>query len=145
MTITEFLTARYDEDEALARELLRDLEAQIAESGFQADERGPFTPTRQLAAEMWAQYGGQTRWRNFARGRTIARFADPAHVLADIAAKRAILALHTCQCPDPDCRDCGECSGAHHADPTPAPCGTVKVLAQPHAEHPDFDPAWKVA
>lgn len=142
MTITEFLTARYDEVEAEARGLLRDLEVQIAESGFQADERGPFTPTRQLAAEMWAQYAGQTRWRNFARGRTIARFADPARVLADIAAKRAIVELHAdtheCTGPtlvsDPDLQE-GDYGG---------PCTTLRLLAQPFAEHPDFDPAWRV-
>jgi hypothetical protein len=69
----------------------------------------------------------------------------PAHVLADIAAKRAIVEEHTCQCPDPDCGDCGACSGYHHADPTPAPCTTLRLLVQPYAERPDFDPQWRAA
>jgi hypothetical protein len=137
MTITEFLTARLDEDEAVARELLRDLEAQIAESGFQADDRGPFTPTRQLSAEMWAQYAGQTRWRNFARGRTIARFADPTRVLADVAAKRAIVAEHV------------EAKAYYETHPS-TPAGelaglekVVRLLAQPHVEHPDWREEWR--
>jgi hypothetical protein len=129
MTITEFLTARYDEAEAAARAAM-DVEPAYAHYGGTAAEA--FLALAVSEGETEEAAAHFERWR-------------PEHVLADIAAKRAILALHTCQCPDPDCRDCGECSGAHHADPTPAPCGTVKVLAQPHAEHPDFDPAWKVA
>lgn len=101
--ITEFLTERWDAEEAVAQEHL-------------------------------ARVAGSPR-RN---GKTDAR-----RRVADIAAKRAIVELHTCRCPNPDCRDCGACSGEHHADPTPAPCDTVKALAQPYAEHPDFDPAWR--
>ena len=33
-----------------------------------------------------------------------------------VAAKREIIPDHTCQCPDPDCGDCGACSGDHHAE-----------------------------
>lgn len=62
--------------------------------------------------------------------------------LAECAAKRAIIELHTCQCPDPDCKDCGACSGGHHADPTPFPCDTIKAVAAIHSDHPDFDQAW---
>lgn len=144
MTITEFLTARLDEDEAVARELLRDLEGQIAESGFQADERGPFTPTRQLAAEMWAQYAGQTRWRSFARGRTIARFADPARVLADIAAKRAIVALliQSERTLQEDVIDEATLLAARHG--LLVAQMACRSLTQPYAEHPDFNPAWRV-
>lgn len=87
MTITEFLTARYDEREAAAR----------------ASE-----------TKVWAS--------------TVAEQAhialnDPAYVLADIAAKRAIVELH------------GTSVGMD---------AVLDLLAQPFAEHADFDPAWRV-
>lgn len=101
MTITEFLEARFDED-----------------------ERFTYNP-----ALMPVSGPGLSDLVKRAR--------------ADIAAKRAIVAEHTCRCPDPDCGDCGACSGYHHADPTPAPCTTIRLLLQPFAEHADFDEGWK--
>lgn len=74
---------------------------------------------------------------------------DPARVLAEIAAKRAILDLHELVTPHDDddlapwresqpglqlCREC---------DWKPFPCPTVRLLAQPYADHPDFDPTWR--
>lgn len=64
-------------------------------------------------------------------------------VLAEVQAKRAILDLHTCTCPNPNCTDCDACSGQHHADPTPAPCETIKHLALPYADHPDYREEWR--
>jgi hypothetical protein len=87
---------------------------------------------------------------------------DPARVLADVAAKRKIVEMHRPQyvSDDPDkhygshyevigsreilvrdeephlpnwCRTCQELS----------PCPTVRQLALPHADHPDYDPAWR--
>jgi len=92
LTITEFLEARISEDEKQAAALLKDLEGEVAESYAGAvDERGPFTPQRLLSAKMWAQFAGQSKWRNFAEGQHIAYLADPARVLAECAAKRAII------------------------------------------------------
>ena len=68
---------------------------------------------------------------------------NPARVLAEVDAKRRILNEHACPCPDPDCGDCGACSGDHHADPTPAPCTTVRLLALPFTGHPDYRPEWR--
>lgn len=62
-------------------------------------------------------------------------------LLRDIEAKRAIVGLHVCPCPA-DCGECGECSGAHHADPTPAPCDTLRHLAAVYVDHPDHNPEW---
>jgi hypothetical protein len=65
----------------------------------------------------------------------------PAHrsrVLAECAAKRRIVDLHR------DARgDCYSCSGDHGSDPTAAPCETVRELALPYADHPDYDEAWR--
>jgi len=92
LTITEFLEARISEDEKQAAALLKDLEGEVAESYAGAvDERGPFTPQRLLSAKMWAQFAGQSKWRNFAEGQHIAYLADPSRVLAECAAKRAII------------------------------------------------------
>lgn len=143
--LTDFLLARIAEDEAAARYLLRDLEGQIAEGGFGADERGPFTPTRQLAAEMWAFYAGQTRWRNFARGQHIARFSDPSRVLAECEAKRRIVEAHplTSDAVGTGCRTCDldEDGMLVMAD---GGCTTLRALAFPYADHLDFREEWRV-
>jgi dienelactone hydrolase len=68
---------------------------------------------------------------------------DPKRTIAEVEAKRLILAEHTCACPNPDCRDCGACSGDHHADPTPAPCRTLRLLALPYAGEPGYREDWR--
>ena len=78
----------------------------------------------------------------FEVGEHIARH-DPARVLAEVDAKRRILDEHTCRCPDPDCQDCGACSGPHHADPAPAPCTTLRLLALPYAGQPGYRDEWR--
>jgi hypothetical protein len=135
MTLTEFLLARIAEREAKARALLRDLEAQIEEEDLGPDERGPFTPARMLSAQLWAHYDGQTRRRSFARGQQIATLADPGRVLVECEAKRLIVALHkpeSGQHPD----FCGH-------DLRELPCPTLRALALPYADHPDYLPEWK--
>jgi hypothetical protein len=77
---------------------------------------------------------------------------EPAFVLADIASKRRILAHHNwvaaplcitwsipSPLPDPYCETCGsdEC-------PTLWPCDTIKLLAAPFDQHPDYDPSWRI-
>jgi hypothetical protein len=95
VTITEFLEARIAEDEKKASALLRDLEGQVSEEyAGMVDERGPMTPTRLLGAQMWAQYAGQSKRRSFAKGQQIAYLANPMRVLAECAAKRAIIEQH---------------------------------------------------
>lgn len=65
---------------------------------------------------------------------------DPARVLADLAAKRQIIAEH--------CDDGGKCDVC--ADPPvyeatwrPFPCKTLRLLALPYADHPDYQESWK--
>jgi hypothetical protein len=130
--LAEFLPARIAEDEAAARALLDDLTAQLAYGYYPPDEHGTFTPQRLLRAEMWAQYAGQSRWRNFARGQHIARLAAPARVLAECEAKRRIvdnMAAYVAIVPSHPIADV-----ALH---------TLRVLALPYADHPDYDEAWR--
>lgn len=144
-TLTEFLLARIAEDEAAARDLLRDLETQIVESGFRVDERGPVTPTRQLAAEMWAHYRGQTRWRNVARGQHIARLSDPARVLAECEAKRRIVEFaEEATCLDAQV-DNERRLGARDMQTEPYLGNSIlAALALPYADHMDFREEWRV-
>jgi len=64
----------------------------------------------------------------------IARW-DPERVLAECAAKRAILEGHH---PIDPC-------DAHDTGFGTIPCDTVLSLAQPYADRPGFDPAWRIA
>lgn len=72
---------------------------------------------------------------------------DPARVLADIAAKRAILALHAPIASDVSpvgellCE--AETVGDNHYHSTPWPCPTLCILATIHAGHPDYDESWR--
>lgn len=87
---------------------------------------------------------------------------DPARVLADCAAKRAIVELHRPYEKRTGWRDgrdvyewlCRSCGGATpDTDPggnlwlerwnEEAPCDTLRVLAQPFADHPDYDESWR--
>jgi hypothetical protein len=89
----------------------------------------------------------------------------PARILADIAAKRGLLALHkvnvNVEGPPPRYRDpgtnyqegritywCDECDHdrdyGHIGGPDEG-CRTLRWLAAPYAEHPDYDPAWAVS
>lgn len=141
-TIIEFLEARIAEDEAVAR---------AATPGPWAVQTAEEGTTTYWGIEDVVPIGINMEWSSWEStidtaetAAHIARF-DPARMLAECKAKRAILALHVCRCPDAGCTDCGECSGRHHADPEPFPCDTVKTLAQVYADHSDFDQAWSVS
>lgn len=78
-------------------------------------------------------------------------FDGKARWLAECAAKREIIELHAEYAPMGGAGVCERCDldgrgGAVFA-PLPGvayyPCRTLRALAQPHAAHPDFDPAWK--
>ena len=142
MTITEFLKARLDEDEAAAL-------------AWPEDERGwkpvgnrnlRYGSGRSEQVGAVDVSGRVLDWweRIYVRrdidGLTghIARH-DPARVLRDVAAKRAILEMHTWTA---SLDGCWSCSGDHGADPTPAPCGTLRHLAAVYAVHPDYNTKW---
>lgn len=86
--------------------------------------------------------------------RHIARH-DPARVLADVAAKRAIVEMHA-----REGEDCAICCGEeyieehwdgeeetveHVREPAPYPCRTLLLVASIYAEHPDFKADWRPA
>jgi hypothetical protein len=72
----------------------------------------------------------------------VLRFADPARVLAEVEAKRRIIAEHA----DGEDHECeprfGEIdwtTGRQHL----LPCPTLRLLALPYADHEDYDEAWR--
>jgi hypothetical protein len=74
---------------------------------------------------------------------------DPGHVLADLAAKRAIVTQHgpvsrfdgtvTCE----TCIEGPPYMLSDLSAMEPYPCPTLRALGAPFASHPDFDQAWR--
>lgn len=147
VTLTEFLTLRLDEDEAVARSaVLTDGRWRAWIEGEGANFGGDDVILTD-GEDLYVSGCGPKTLRHIARH-------DPARVLADVAAVREVLGLHSV--PEPDqfvvydeslkqCRTCGP--GDHYAaqdyaDQYSYPCDTLRVLARPYADHPDYDPAW---
>ena len=72
------------------------------------------------------------------------RAARPARVLAEVAAKRRTLARHAND-GHGGCEGCGY----EYGDISPRydidECPELRDLAAPYADHPDYDPAWRVS
>lgn len=110
-TIVEFLTARWSEEEAVAR-------AAIADDGGQD---GGFED------HPWLTDGTMLPRFGDAAAELIRTFAVPRRVLADIAAKRMIMEQHAFK----------QCREAQN------PCPTMRALALPFDQHPDYDESWR--
>lgn len=120
--LVTFLRARLDEDEAVARDLPP--RWFVGERGWvlDAEEIDPHAEDEQhdsIAQAMVTPAAAH-----------IARH-DPARVLAEVAAKRAILRLHVPEVPS----WCPRCDSW--------PCSTLKALALPYAGHPDCREEWR--
>lgn len=77
---------------------------------------------------------------------------DPVRVLAEVAAKRAILDLHATAQTARGREErqpywsCPTCDPYPPMDaPSPGSCATLRLLVQPYAGHPEFHPSWSVA
>lgn len=134
MTITEFLTARLDEDEAETWVIVPydcapgccAPEGWVGRQCQWCDSMPVYGGTRDAIVEIAQEHAETVHQRS--------------RVLADIAAKRAILALHDDELADEV--ESGDAS-AHGADLMHRM--VISALAQPYAEHPDYDPAWRTA
>jgi hypothetical protein len=110
VTIVEFLNAQLDEDERVAGEL----EA----SGFNADGR--------RVLDVWPFSDG-TKWP---------RRWNPVRVLDDVAATRAVVALHK---PYQGV-GCGSCSAVG----SPArPCLTLRLLVSVYSDQLGYQEEWR--
>lgn len=125
MTLTEFLTARLDEDYETA---FGGAPSPWREGDWDGEHGGAREVLdRSGSVTAHAYYGGTYGH--------VMRF-DPARVLAEVEAKRQIVALHEPVDDEPD----GFCL---HCDCDSWPCGTIAALALPYADHPDYREEWK--
>lgn len=111
MTLTEFLLARIADDEAVAREAIN------PESLYLWGDRSlPPIPVERWPDDVRGYLGGS--W-----GEHCARH-DPTRVLAECAAKRAIVAELT--------------GGPVHTNPAGVMTRILRALAAVYADHPDY-------
>lgn len=123
MNIAEFLTARLDEDELMAVAAIDDDSGQ--DGGFEDAYEDLIRPPSGVGT---AQGGfGQAMARMIV-------WNTPRRVLADVAAKRAILQAWAARGEDDHPAISAHRTGLWLA---------IQHLAQPYAEHPDFDESWK--
>lgn len=136
VSITEFITARLEEDEAAATEAGGDEWTSDVHVWMVVDSTGdPVAydegrPTEEQAAH-------------------IARY-DPARVLREVEAKRHILADHSTPhtVVDGFCTECGrEVDKNHHGGDWCSwhgdhACPTVRSLAAAWSDHEDYNPDW---
>lgn len=136
MTLTEFLLARIDEDEAAARAASP---APWSYPGIESVAGGLlYDASRTIAQIVWDNPGDHDGsivrflpWdESDANGAHIARH-DPARVLAECEAKRRIVEKYD------HARDCGQAPGGWLEE-------CVAYLAAVYADHPDYDEAWRV-
>lgn len=137
VTIVEFLKARLDE--ATADAVKAGGDRWILDGGIHRESH----PTHEVVDWVYDEAD-----EHIARN-------DPAHVLADIAAKRAIVEAHA-----PSGNECRTCCGEPYMEeywnrPTqtetvewkradlPFPCPTIRILTSVYSDHPDYRSEWK--
>lgn len=128
VTITEFLTARYDEDEA-------------ALTAYQ-EHRAGLTPCINYEGQHPDLYDDlDSCWRHAQTSRA-SRYSDVEFGVADIAAERRIVELARKDLADADAspddviRRAFNRGAAYHAH------NVLLLLAMPYADHPDYE-EWK--
>jgi hypothetical protein len=162
LTLTEFLLARIAEDEAVARDagpqrewvVIEDHGGDYSKPLEYRIETKPypheFTARREPFGERVAVLDGagslnlEGAWAS----RHIVRH-DPARVLAECEAKRQIVAMHPITDRivgyGPRTHDFG-CEVCHDWDGVTSGlgfCDTLRALALPYADHPDYDESWR--
>jgi hypothetical protein len=126
--IIAFLTARYNEEEQTARQaaLMPPVKSWRSSGNCVYDAGMP--------DDVAALNVAQSEWDEVAAHVAL---HDPARVLAEVDAKRRLLVLHPyaglLSAPE-SCESCAV---------TPGPCPTLRLLALPHAGHPDFRDEWR--
>lgn len=124
MTLVEFLLARITEDEAVATESFYDGQRWYSEEEAVSDfGRYEADDDRVIDADRKSDARHIARW-------------EPARVLAECAAKRAIIEIHRFDEGGSDPCD------AHDPDFRSVDCDTLLLLAAPYASHEHFEPVW---
>ena len=136
-SLVEFLRARLDEDEQIARAAMFN-NGRWRRTGQWAH---PTSVARDYGPDVVPEQGGSLAWDNNGH---IARH-DPARVLADVAANRAILDAYA------ERFSAARQDGSDPPPFSPYRAGVVvgldtpiKHLASVYADHPDYDQSWTV-
>lgn len=144
-TLAAFLEARLQEDQAAAMAAPVDpagaMDAMFETEALHEEQDWRLYPEReteyargQAAALHWAATAMRERMVPIT-------LHDPARVLREVAAKRAILGEHRQN--GPDSIWCWRCDpGADMGDGAMFPCVTLRAVAAVYSAHPDYDPAW---
>lgn len=140
MELVDFLHARLDEDESAARDATNDpWWDEDTSARFWGDERDAEVACSQgRVATLPHEKNGVLNAIHIARH-------HPARILAEVETKRRLLEVHAPQ-PEPfspSQKGCRVCSDNVRSDwRANWPCLTLRMLARPYRDHPDFDPAW---
>lgn len=127
--IVEFLEARLDEDEEVARDAAGwDSSGQVRDEGMWLREgvNSVIDSSRRMVVFGDGSAPDDSQATHIVRH-------DPACVLREVAAKRAIMAEHGI---DEDPCD------AHDAMYESVPCDVILNLAAIYLDHPDYQPEW---
>lgn len=144
MDLVEFLRARLDEDEAVAR-------AAVGPGG----SAWVHEPSRGMSALVHAIGEPPAEVIVYDEGSPsdeqaehIARH-DPSRVFREVEAKRRMVDDHPSYvCVDPAGLRCHRCVAEGEVYPNGVsvmaawPCLTLRSVALPHSDHPDYDPTW---
>ena len=131
--VAAFLNARLDEDEATAKRAAEC--ALVQRDGYEPGDWSWLPSYGQSQPEQIALIDHQSRH-------------DPARVLREVAAKRALLELHYPGMAPYDAPDGLYICAGEEADgdtwqmATRWPCMTVRLLAAVYSGHPDYRPEW---
>jgi hypothetical protein len=146
-----FLAARLDEDETAAKALES---GDWGQSPWAVTECSGFCPCIVYQGEYKPVLEAQVPLIQYIADAEAPEYAahiarhDPARVLREVAAKRAILAVHSPGYPvtypkpsgQPTCAVCH--SGGWDWDPEQWPCPTVRALAAIYSNHPGYRQEW---
>jgi len=140
--LAAFLLARVAEDEAVAREVLEKVKPGASLYGI---------PTSPIYVEDAEGSAASSFFdRDYCQG---GYTITAARAEAECEVVRRIVALHSAvhvttsnDGLDWDYQGCGVCVQPDDVDDGESwwPCETLKAHALPHADHPDFDPAWRL-
>lgn len=139
-TITEFLNARLDEDEAVAREASVSAGHEAWAAFGYKDIAGVGAPHPDHPdGEEWYLLDGNLLRQSGDRplAEYVARH-DPARVLREITAKRAIIEI----CVGQGYVEDGPCSWRTSPPEAPVTWFTLAELAAVYADHPDYQQEW---
>lgn len=146
MTIVEFLEARLDEDEEVARDAAGwDSSGSIRDEGLW--HRDGVNSVIDSARRRVVHGDGSAP--DDSKATHIVRH-DPARVLREVAAKRAIIEPHErntyYKFDDDSTGSCAECSSYCNEDGcrnlVSWPCDPLRALASAYADHPDYQQEW---